>query len=180
MRKIAVAAIALTCVAMLAGCASRQFGDVRVNNEQILREIQTEQLTKKAVWIKLGQPHRVTYSESNPEQSIWRYFDLSAKRSGVDWIPVIGLFAGGENVRVTENVIYFEGDRTCKAEKNRYELFKNDWAAIFQYKYTDELDEKSLRVKEEMEKLNIPFDPARAINVKNIEVYVNGENSVTE
>jgi outer membrane protein assembly factor BamE (lipoprotein component of BamABCDE complex) len=92
--KIITPAIALALL-ILAGCAS---AGVKVDPAAAAK-IQKGVTTKDQVIALLGAPMTDTLSSNGKEIMAWSY--AQARATGVTYIPIVGLFAGGADTKTT-------------------------------------------------------------------------------
>jgi outer membrane protein assembly factor BamE (lipoprotein component of BamABCDE complex) len=106
-RKCWLRASALVVLALgVVGCASSgnevlKSQDATAVNQSII----DGQTTREQVQLTYGQPSRVTFlSEKN---EMWTYAWARASAQGQNFIPIVGVFARGYDVRAKELVVVF-------------------------------------------------------------------------
>lgn len=124
--------------------------------------LQKDETTKQEIFDLFGQPHDVNYFET--DESLWTYFSVEMTMSGATLIPFIGLVAGGSNMDTTTANFFFNPDGIfSKVETSSKSQYVNQWVGIATIAV--ENDEMT-RVSEEMDKLDLPFDPKIAREMK--------------
>lgn len=106
MKKIALIA-AIATATILAGCASA--GNMALkdaNQQQIDAHLIKGKSTKADVVNYLGAADQVSFGDGGHEQWTYNYAHASAKAAS--FIPVVGLFAGGQNVDKKSLTILFD------------------------------------------------------------------------
>lgn len=99
---------ALLLVAMIYGCAST---GVEVNNEQ-LSQFKEGVTTESEVVAKLGQPNTVSQT---PHGKTLIYVYAHAQARPASFIPIVGIFAGGADVRSTSATFNFDKSGVLKS-----------------------------------------------------------------
>ena len=99
----------IATVALLAGCASSGNENVR---SETMSTVSTKVIkgvtTKDQVKSLYGEPSEVTLTDSGSE--VWKYSYSHATAKAVNFVPIIGLFAGGADVNKNEVVFIFSKD----------------------------------------------------------------------
>ncbi len=95
------------------GCASSGNEKLRNENDASLSQKITKGVTTKAqVQTALGPADNVSFSDGGSE--IWRYFHVVSTAKGVNFVPVVNLFAAGVDQEKKELVILFEEQGVVK------------------------------------------------------------------
>lgn len=103
MKRVWVAALVALA---LAGCASVGNENIRHVSEQNLAEKLAKGKTTKAdVRAHLGAPDETSFTDSGNE--IWKYVHVKSTAKGVNFIPVVNIFASGANQEKKEVVLLF-------------------------------------------------------------------------
>ena len=98
---------ALAAVLVVAGCASAGNMALRDETEQSVGgKIFEGKTTKKDVIALYGQPTSTTFTDGGNDIFTYRFAHATA--DGVSYVPIVGIFAGGANVRSKELVILFD------------------------------------------------------------------------
>lgn len=156
--KVISSSIALV---LLSACATN-YGSSQVQNFGAYSNLEKGETTKQEVFEIFGQPHDVNYFETG--ESLWTYFSVEMTMSGATLIPFIGLVAGGNNMDTTTANFFFNPQEVfSKVDTSSKSQYVNQWVGIATIAM--ENDEMT-RVEEEMEKLDLPFDPKIARSMK--------------
>lgn len=105
MRKLAI----LGLVIFLGACAS--VGNMPLRNESaqtVATRIVEGKTTKQEVQDAYGQPTTTSFTDGGNE--IWTYRYSYATSKAINFVPIVGLFAGGADVQSKELVILFGKD----------------------------------------------------------------------
>lgn len=104
MRKIACA----LSIALLVGCASTAGNDKIMNHSQasVDQIIIPGKTTKSDVKAEFGEPTAITLNDSGSEN--WTYTFARASAKGVNYVPIVNLFARGVDVSTKRMVILFD------------------------------------------------------------------------
>ena len=106
MRKILTIA-SLSIAVLLAGCASSGNMTLRdANQQQVDAHLTRGKTTKADVTTYLGAPDEVSFGDSGGEQ--WTYQYAHATTKAITLVPVVGLFAGGQNLDKKQLVVLFD------------------------------------------------------------------------
>lgn len=112
MKKLTVAVIVAAAVA-LTGCASAGNQVLEGSNQtSVDQHVIVGQTTTKQVRAYFGDPDAVSYTDSGNE--IYNYTFAHATSKAVNFIPVVGLLAGGQNVDKKTLVILFDDKGVVK------------------------------------------------------------------
>ncbi|CAE6822373.1 hypothetical protein R70006_06264 [Paraburkholderia domus] len=112
MKKTAAIALLAATVA-LAGCASAGNQVLRnADQNQIDQHIVRGKTTKSDVTTFLGAADAVSFTDSGNE--IWTYAFAKTTSKAINFIPVVGLLAGGENVDKKTLTILFDDKGVVK------------------------------------------------------------------
>lgn len=157
--------------ALLAGCSTTQLGNKKIEDVGRYMSLQKGQSEKTDVYVAFGQPHEVVYGKNDGESSYWEYYAASLETSGVSFVPVVGLFFGGLNSNASISTIYFDkNEKFSRLETKSNSKHVNQWAGIAKGIDRARNDSKPERVKAEMTKLGLPFDPVIARGVSDITI----------
>jgi hypothetical protein len=99
--------MSLALIMLLAGCFSSGNGKVRTETMDTVGTKVTKGLTTKAqVKAIYGDPGSVGLSGAGSE--VWTYEYTRRTAKAVDFVPIVGLFAGGADVNKNEVVFIFD------------------------------------------------------------------------
>jgi outer membrane protein assembly factor BamE (lipoprotein component of BamABCDE complex) len=100
--------IALAAAAMLVvGCSSAGNEKVRTETvDTVSAKITKGQSTKADVKALYGEPGDVSLTDGGSE--VWKYTYAHATAKAVNFVPIIGIFAGGADVNKNEVVFIFD------------------------------------------------------------------------
>lgn len=104
MRKLASA----LSIVLLVGCASTAGNDKIMNHSQSSVEqiIVVGKTTKSDARAEFGEPTAITLNDSGSEN--WVYTFARATPKGVNYVPIVNLFARGVDVSTKKMVILFD------------------------------------------------------------------------
>ncbi|WP_168393536.1 hypothetical protein [Erwinia amylovora] len=108
--KAKVAGALLTLI-VLSGCASTA-GNQSIKNEtqqSIASKIIKGRTTKQDISREFGEPTRKTTVDTN--EDMWFYSIMNSNMSAISYIPIVGLFSNGTNMKNKALTITFEGDK---------------------------------------------------------------------
>jgi len=92
---------------LLVGCASSGNESVRdVSDTSVAAHVTKGQTTKDQVRASYGDPTAIGFTDSGNEQ--WTYVHAVATAKAVNFVPIIGMFAGGADVAKSTFVIFFD------------------------------------------------------------------------
>ena len=153
--------IIFICFLGLAGC-STNYGSNEMDDFGRYQNIEKNKSTKQDIFNTFAQPHDVTYFQN--QESVWRYYKVSMTTAGATFIPIIGLFAGGNNVDYRVADFYFGADgKLLKFETRSKSQYVNMYVGMATVASdNDELG----RVAAEMKKFGLPFDLKLAQQMK--------------
>jgi outer membrane protein assembly factor BamE (lipoprotein component of BamABCDE complex) len=99
--------LAISSVAVVAACASAGNMALRDENEKtVAARIVEGKTTRQEVQAAYGPPTQTTFTDGGNE--IWTYRYAYATPKAVNFVPIIGIFAGGADVQQKELVILFD------------------------------------------------------------------------
>lgn len=152
------------------GCATN-IGNVKTEDFGSYLQLEKGKSTKEDVHRIFGQPQDVKYLESG-SGSIWEYIYARSTMSGATFVPIVGLFAGGNNVDAKVSTFYFnELGVFSNVETVSKSKYVNQWVGITKG-VSDAVNDKAPdRVQNEMNKLKLPFDEKAANRLKGIETW---------
>ena len=107
-----VIVLSLAGIVALGGCATAGNEKMKDQTQASIAAQITEGKTKDEVKSALGNATSVSFTDSGKE--IWTYKHMRASPKAVNFIPVVNLFARGEDVKTKEVVILFEGNVVTK------------------------------------------------------------------
>jgi outer membrane protein assembly factor BamE (lipoprotein component of BamABCDE complex) len=93
------------CVLFLLAACSSSVGNDDITNAQKLSQIQRGVTTKQQVFSLLGEPKRRLRDAQGKE--IWHYSHTEIDVNSASFIPVVGIFFGGNDSVITEVEIEF-------------------------------------------------------------------------
>lgn len=101
------AIVAILLVLLVSGCASSGNEKVRTETmESVASKVVKGQTTKDQVKALYGEPGSVSLTDNGSE--VWKYEYAHATAKAVNFVPVVGLFAGGADVNKNEVVFIFD------------------------------------------------------------------------
>jgi outer membrane protein assembly factor BamE (lipoprotein component of BamABCDE complex) len=154
--------IVLLAMMFVSGCATN-IGSSQIEDFGKYTSLEKGVTTKEDVFSLFGQPHDVRYFESG--ENVWVYYHVKMTMSGATFIPIVGLFAGGNNSDVRIANFYFSDDVYSKLETLSKSQYVNQWVGMATIAVkNDEMD----NVDKEMAKLNLPFDQGIARRMKGV------------
>lgn len=157
--------------ALLTGCMNAQLGNKKIEDVGRYMSLQKGKSEKTDVYISFGQPHEVVYGKPDPDTSYWEYYTANVQMSGVNYVPFIGLIFGGMNTNASTSTIYFDKNgKFTRLETKSNSKYVNQWAGMAKGADRSQNDTKPDRVKPEMEKLGLPYDPVIAKGVEDITI----------
>ncbi|MEX3555312.1 MAG: outer membrane protein assembly factor BamE [Burkholderia gladioli] len=96
MKKVTITAIVAASI-VLAGCASAGNMTLRsATQSEINQFVVKGKSTKSDVEAYLGAPESVSFTDSG--QEIWQYTYAKQTSKAINFVPVVGIFAGGSDV----------------------------------------------------------------------------------
>ncbi|SFO03885.1 outer membrane protein assembly factor BamE domain-containing protein [Nitrosospira briensis] len=96
-------------VTLLAGCATAGNEKLKDHTQSTISQRITEgRTTKNQVIAALGQPSVVSFTDAGNE--IWTYKHARATPQAQNFIPLVGLFSSGADVKTKELVVMFNKD----------------------------------------------------------------------
>ena len=170
---------AIACCSLLVACAPIQVGQQKIKDNSLSEVLVQRQVSKKEVYVRLGQPSDVRYSADKADASYWYYYAADFSFTPATYVPFVGLLAGGVDALVVQRIVSFDKNKVQNIETKYYKTTKNQWAGIAESSDALRKNQKSARVSEEMLKLHLPFDSTKAIELADIEVIVKPENEVS-
>ena len=96
----------LVSLALLAGCAA--YGNKKITDPEIVAKVEKGKSTKANVKEILGNPDTVDFSDTGLEK--WIYVYTKHQTRGATFIPVVGMFAGGADVKTDTLTVQFDKD----------------------------------------------------------------------
>ena len=99
--------LAISLLSAMAACASAGNQFLKDADENKVNSVVIDGTSTKAdVKAKFGDPNDTSFTDSGNE--IWKYTYAYITPMGENFIPVVGIFAGGQNVDKKELVIFFD------------------------------------------------------------------------
>lgn len=128
MNKAIVAAVIMSTAAV-GGCAT-QTGPQAINDFPRFQALELGKTTKQQVYKAFGQPHEVVRSDRT-DQTLWRYFQVTARINPTSLIPYVGLVTGGKDIDFTKADFAFEPDGTLETtNRERGAKYLNQWVEM--------------------------------------------------
>lgn len=91
----------------LAACASAGNESLRHETSETLEsKLEKGKTTKQQVQLALGDPSSTDYTDSGNE--IWKYQHMRATAKAANFIPVVDLLAGGQDVKKKQLSLFFD------------------------------------------------------------------------
>ncbi|MFN2047715.1 hypothetical protein ACKVM6_09445 [Pantoea agglomerans] len=110
--KAKVAGALLTLI-VLSGCASTA-GNQSIKNEtqqSIASKIFKGRTTKQDIQKQFGEPTRKTTVDTN--EDMWFYSIMNSNMSAMSYIPIVGLFSNGTDMKSKALTVTFQGDKVA-------------------------------------------------------------------
>ena len=104
-------AVALLTIIVLSGCASTA-GNQSIKNEtqqSIASKIMKGRTTKQDILQQYGEPTRKTTVDTN--EDMWFYSIMNSNMSAMSYIPIVGLFSNGTDMKSKALTVTFQGDK---------------------------------------------------------------------
>ncbi|AMG59241.1 outer membrane protein assembly factor BamE [Pantoea vagans] len=102
---------ALLTIIVLSGCSSTA-GNQSIKNEtqqSIASKIFKGRTTKQDIQKQFGEPTRKTTVDTN--EDMWFYSIMNSNMSAMSYIPIVGLFSNGTDMKSKNLTITFTGDK---------------------------------------------------------------------
>lgn len=102
---------ALLIIIVLSGCASTA-GNQSIKNEtqqSIASKILKGRTTKQDILQQFGEPTRKT--TIGTDEDMWSYSIMNSDMSAMSYIPIVGLFSNGTDMKSKNMTITFAGDK---------------------------------------------------------------------
>lgn len=103
----------LLTIIVLSGCASTA-GNQSIKNEtqqSIASKIIKGRTTKQDISREFGDPTRKTTVDTN--QDLWFYSIMNSNMSAMSYIPIVGIFSNGTDMKSKALTITFQGDKVA-------------------------------------------------------------------
>ncbi|WLE64118.1 outer membrane protein assembly factor BamE (plasmid) [Burkholderia plantarii] len=98
---------------LLAGCATTGNERLEATSQSSVRaQIQEGKTTKQDVQDTFGSPNKTTFTDSGLE--IWTYELAHATPHAINFVPIVGAFAHGADVRKKTLTVLFDDNGTVK------------------------------------------------------------------
>lgn len=95
-------------VLLISGCAA--YGNKKITDPTIVAQIEKGKSTKADVKGILGDPATVDFSDTGVEK--WIYAYTKHQTRGATFIPVVGMLAGGADIKTDTLIVQFDKDGT--------------------------------------------------------------------
>ncbi|NIG35505.1 hypothetical protein C1Y43_15120 [Pantoea sp. ICBG 828] len=108
--KAKVAGALLTLI-VLSGCSSTA-GNQSIKNEtqqSIASKIFKGRTTKQDILQQFGEPTRKTTVDTN--EDMWFYSIMNSNMSATSYIPIVGIFSNGTDMKSKALTVTFQGDK---------------------------------------------------------------------
>lgn len=108
--KAKVAGALLTLI-VLSGCSSTA-GNQSIKNEtqqSIASKIFKGRTTKQYILQQFGEPTRKTTVDTN--EDMWFYSIMNSNMSATSYIPIVGIFSNGTDMKSKALTVTFQGDK---------------------------------------------------------------------
>ncbi|WP_147198904.1 outer membrane protein assembly factor BamE [Pantoea sp. CCBC3-3-1] len=102
---------ALLTIIVLSGCASTA-GNQSIKNEtqqSIASKIFKGRTTKQDIQKQFGEPTRKTTVDTN--EDMWFYSVMNSNMSATSYIPIVGIFTNGTDMKSKALTVTFQGDK---------------------------------------------------------------------
>ena len=102
---------ALLTVIVLSGCSSTA-GNQSIKNEtqqSIASKIFKGRTTKQDILQQFGEPTRKTTVDTN--EDMWFYSIMNSNMSATSYIPIVGIFSNGTDMKSKALTVTFQGDK---------------------------------------------------------------------
>lgn len=147
-----------------AAVSCAQQGNVAATNAASYSAFRKGVTTKKEVHAALGQPHDV---RKNTGGSRWTYYHVTTRMNGLGLIPVAGMFLPDSNTTSSIGHVQFDRkDRYASVSTKSSRDMQNSFASLGRAADSFNNDTQHVRVREEMNKLGLPFDEKEALKAK--------------
>lgn len=154
-------------IIFISSCATN-FGSSQTQDFGRYLAIKEGTSTKVDIFDSFGQPADVNYFENS--ESVWVYYAVSMTVSGATYIPLIGIFAGGNNSNTQISKFYFDSNNTLlKVETSSKTQYVNQWVGMGTVFSSNDYVQ---RIENEMAKLELPFDQYKAMEMKGVDSIV--------
>jgi hypothetical protein len=126
--KIAIAAGLVLAGSALSACTTTT-GPKALNDPGAFQAFEANPTTKREVYAAFGQPHEVT--RGAPDQTVWRYVQVTARTNPSGFIPYVGLVIGGKDLSVTKAEFVFDRDDRLKTNRRQQQAqYLNQWVQL--------------------------------------------------
>jgi len=149
---------ALLIFGMMSTACATNFGSAQVQDFGRYSQLEKGKTDKPGVHELFGQPQDVNYLQSG--ESAWTYYQVSMTTNALTYIPFVGLLAGGSDANTTVATFFFDPLNIFdKAQTSQKAQYVNMWVGMSTLAANND---EMTRVRNEMEKLGLPFDEAFA------------------
>ena len=160
--------IGLFAVLLIISSCATNYGASQTQDFGRYLSVKEGESSKTDIFDTFGQPGDVNYFENS--ESVWVYYAGSMTISGATYIPIVGLFAGGNNSNTQISKFYFDPDGILiKVETSSKTQYVNQWVGMGTVFSSNDYVK---RIENEMAKLELPFDQFKAIEIKGMHSIV--------
>lgn len=160
--------IGLFAVLLIISSCATNYGASKTQDFGRYLSVKEGESSKTDIFDTFGQPGDVNYFENS--ESVWVYYAGSMTISGATYIPIVGLFAGGNNSNTQISKFYFDPDGILiKVETSSKTQYVNQWVGMGTVFSSNDYVK---RIENEMAKLELPFDQFKAIEIKGMHSIV--------
>ena len=152
----------LLAVLLIVSSCATNFGASQTQDFGRYLSVKEGESSKTDIFDTFGQPGDVNYFENS--ESVWVYYAVSMTISGATYIPIVGLFAGGNNSNTQISKFFFDPNGILiKVETASKTQYVNQWVGMGSVFSSNDYVK---RIENEMAKLELPFDQFKAIEIK--------------
>ena len=149
------------------GCAPREFSGNNASLGGLSQSFEKGISKKIDVREALGQPDDVLMGSN--ARVTWLYYNLRMRDSAANWIPIVNMAVGGNNIDLTTNTVKFDGTGT-------FQSFKMETITKYRSMYKDFAKQGSIdsypatgRVRQEMKLIGSEFDPKKIMPTEHLQ-----------
>ena len=103
----------LAAVMMISSCASAGNEKVRTETmDTVSQKVVKGTTTQSQVKAMYGEPSSVSLTDGGSE--VWKYEYVHATVKGATFIPIVGIFAGGQNMNKNELIFIFNSNQVMQ------------------------------------------------------------------
>ncbi len=136
-----------------------EYGNKNVNDVSKFMALRPGVSTKIDVYNTFGQPHDVAYLSPQGDCR-WRYFTVQMRSNGLEFVPLLGLAAAGQNTDTKITDFSFDSKNCLRdvVTKSKAQFVQNFYG-LTEDIIRSSTDPKKMRVQQEMAKIGEPYDP---------------------